>query len=137
MTTRDPLVHRISPNLSELPLIRRTLREWLEREPTDEDTCFDLLVVASELCTNAIQHAGSGLVTLRAWEEGGAVVMEIEGVDRPSGTSPIVRDLDDPMAEGGRGMRIVNELCDELSVMMRGRQRWVRCRRRVEDAPAG
>ncbi len=133
MAARDPLVHRLSPNLSELPLVRRMLREWLERTPSDPDACFDLLVVATELCTNAIQHAGSGLVTLRAWEEDGAVVMEIEGVDRPSGASPIVRDLDDPMAEGGRGMRIVNELCDYLSVTMRGPQRCVQCRRRMGD----
>ena len=131
MAARDPLVHRLSPNLSELPVVRRTLREWLEGRPTDPDACFDLLVVATELCTNAIQHAGSGLVTLRAWDEDGSVVMEIEGVDRPSGASPIIRDLDDPMAEGGRGMRIVNDLCDEVSVRMRGRQRCVQCRRRV------
>ena len=85
----------------------------------------ELLVVATELCTNALRYTGAGLVTLRAWEEDLHVVVEVEGVDAGA-----ARNLDDA-DERGRGMRIVQSLCDEVSVVVRGRNRFVRCRKRL------
>jgi anti-sigma regulatory factor (Ser/Thr protein kinase) len=117
--------------VAELPIARRALREWLERTPRETEATQELLIVATELCTNAVRHAASGLVTLRAWEEGKEVVVEIEAMDNVPETSTVVRSLDDPYEEGGRGMLIVQSLCDDLSIVMRGRVRFVRCRKRV------
>jgi anti-sigma regulatory factor (Ser/Thr protein kinase) len=125
------LLHRFAPHIAELPIARRALREWLAEVPRDPDAVQELLVVATELCTNAIRHAGSGMVTLRAWDEDAAIVVEIESADRLAESSTIVRDLTDPLAEGGRGMQIVQHLCDDLSIVVRGRSRVVRCRKVV------
>jgi len=127
-------VHRFAPHVAELPIARAALRDWLASEPRDPDACQELLVVATELCTNAVRHSGSGLVTLRAWAEGDAVVVEVEGMDNPREVSTIVRRPDDPYEEGGRGMVIVQTLCDDLSIMVRGRHRLVRCRKMLADA---
>lgn len=129
-----PLLHRFAPHVAELPIARRALREWIERAPRNEEAVQELLIVATELCTNAVRHAGSGLITLRAWEEDEDVVVEIEALDNARETSTIVRNLDDPLEEGGRGMLIVQTLCDDLSIVVRGRNRFVRCRKVVPTA---
>lgn len=125
------MLHRFAPRVPELPIARRALRVWLCAEPRGPDAVEELLLVATELCTNAVRHAGSGMVTLRAWEEGDEVVVEVEGQDSLQGASAIVRNLDDPLEEGGRGMLIVQSLCDDVSIVVRGRNRSVRCRKRV------
>jgi anti-sigma regulatory factor (Ser/Thr protein kinase) len=130
-TPSPPLLHRFAPHVAELPVARRALRDWLNRVPRDLEVIQELLIVATELCTNAVRHAGTGLVTMRAWEDGEAVVIEVESVDNATEKSPIVRNLDDPLAESGRGMVIVNTLCNDVSIVMRGRTRYVRCRKFV------
>lgn len=130
----SPLLHRFAPHVAELPVARRILREWLERLPRNPDAVQELLIVTTELCTNAVRYAGAGPVTLRAWDEGESVVVEIEAKDRPHEASTVVRNLDDPRAERGRGMLIVQTLCDDVSVVVRGRNRFVRCRKQVPAA---
>jgi serine/threonine-protein kinase RsbW len=133
-TPASPLLHRFAPHVAELPVARRALREWLERLPRDPDAVQELLIVTTELCTNAVRHAGSGLVTLRAWEDDDAVVVEIESLENLHETSTVVRNLDEPAVEGGRGMMIVERLCDDVSIVVRGRSRFVRCRKQVSVA---
>lgn len=130
-TQASPLLHRFAPHVAELPVARRVLREWLERVPRNPDAVQELLIVTTELCTNAVRHAGAGLITMRAWEEDDSVVVEVEALDRLGETSTVVRNLDDPLAEGGRGMLIVEHLCDDVSIVVRGRNRFVRCRKQV------
>ena len=125
------MLHRFAPRVPELPIARRALREWLCAQPRDLDAVQELLIVATELCTNAVRHGGSGMVTLRAWEEGDAVVVEVEGLDSVHEASAVVRNLDDPLEEGGRGMLIVQSLCDDVSIVVRGRNRFVRCRKAI------
>ena len=129
-----PLEHRFAPHVAELPIARATLRDWLSRTPLEWEACEELLIVATELCTNAVRHAGSGLVTLRAWREDDHVVVEVEGLDSLGERSQVIRDVNDPYQEGGRGMLIVQSLCDDLSIVVRGRNRFVRCRKRVSVA---
>lgn len=133
-SSRTPLLHRFSPNVAELPVARRALREWLEQAPRNAQAVQELLIVATELCTNAVRHAGSGIITLRAWEEGDDVVVEIEALDSVHEKSTVIRNLDDPYEEGGRGMLIVQNLCDDVSIVVRGRNRYVRCRKQVMAA---
>jgi len=130
-TPSTPLLHRFAPLIAELPIARRALREWLERVPRHPEAVQELLIVATELCTNAVRHAGSGLITMRAWDEDDGVVVEIEAQDNMRESSTIIRNLDDPYEEGGRGMLIVQSLCDDVSIVVRGRSRFVRCRKRI------
>jgi anti-sigma regulatory factor (Ser/Thr protein kinase) len=122
-------LHRFAPHVAELPVARHALRDWLGSRGRDRDAVQELLVVATELCTNAVRHADAGLVTLRGWEEGDAVVVEVESVEHASERPPVVRKLDDLPDEGGRGMLIVRTLCDDVSIVVRGRCRYVRCRK--------
>ena len=134
----ERLVHRFAPHVSELGLARLILRRWLREQRAEEEFADEMVVVASELCTNAVQHAGSGVAELRAWRDGDSLILEVEAVDRPRGVSPIVRDLEDPLAEGGRGMVIVERFCDDVALSLDGRRRTVRCMRRwCELAAAG
>lgn len=70
----------------------------------------DLMAAVHELVTNSIRHGG-GVGTVRLWREDGAVACEVADAGL----------LDDPLAgrrrplpqePGGRGLWIVNQLCD-------------------------
>jgi anti-sigma regulatory factor (Ser/Thr protein kinase) len=87
---------------------------------------FDLAVAAHELAINTIRHAsGHGVVAV--WAEGGAVVCEVrdDGVIR----DPLVGRVQPRAAqESGRGMWIVNQLCDLVQVRSSGEGTTVRVR---------
>lgn len=118
-SSRSPLLHRFAPHVAELPVARRALRDWLAGAPHDGEAADELLVVVTELCTNAVRQAPSGLVTLRAWEEADAVVVEVEGLSSVSAASD----------EDERAALLVRSLCDDLMTVIRGRSRFVRCRK--------
>jgi anti-sigma regulatory factor (Ser/Thr protein kinase) len=119
MAPLSPFEYRFSPTPATIPLSRHLLADWLEHLDLDDGERADLLLVASELCSNAVRHASGlpGSLFLRAWAEGDAVVVEVE--DDGSGFEPTVfydDDLPDPEAEQGRGLYVVEALADELSV---------------------
>jgi anti-sigma regulatory factor (Ser/Thr protein kinase) len=70
----------------------------------------DLLLAANEGAANTLVHdAGPGV--LRIWEDDGDVVCEI--ADRGQLTDPLVgRRAPDPEQLGGRGLWLINQLCD-------------------------
>ncbi len=72
----------------------------------------DLVVAASELAANSILHGGGrGLASV--WGEEGVVFVEV--ADGGTITDPMVgRKRPDPSAEGGRGLYIAKQLCDEV-----------------------
>jgi anti-sigma regulatory factor (Ser/Thr protein kinase) len=72
-----------------------------------------LVLVASELATNAVRHGG-GSGRLRLWRHGDALVCEVSDwgpgiADPATGTDPV-----DPGARGGRGLWICRQLADEV-----------------------
>lgn len=117
-----PLVHRFTPSTAAVPVARHLLRDWLERVPVDPDIVDGLLVVGSELCSNAVRHASGapGSVSLHAWADGDSIVIEVrdDGTGENVGViGPVTYDdeIPDPEAEAGRGLFLVRELTDELS----------------------
>ena len=111
-----PFEHRLSPAAATVPLARNLLREWLVRVPVDEGAVHDLLLVATELCANAVEHAtwtADGVV-LRARSDGPDIVVEVE--DDGGGLSWPHVDIDppDPESEAGRGLWLVHTLTDEV-----------------------
>ncbi|MDQ3757488.1 MAG: SpoIIE family protein phosphatase [Actinomycetota bacterium] len=129
--------HRLSPSPATVPLGRNLLREWLVRVPVEADAVHDLLLVATELCANAVEHASwtDGGVALRAWCEGTDIVIEVE--DDGGGLSwPTVDDEPpDPEAEQGRGLWLVHTLTDEVVPEMVGTHTVVRARIRNVSPP--
>ncbi|MBB5871736.1 anti-sigma regulatory factor (Ser/Thr protein kinase) [Allocatelliglobosispora scoriae] len=84
-----------------------------------EEQLGKLLIIATELATNAIRHGG-GKGRLRLWREGGALHCEVSdagpGISDPDqvGTRPVPLNVD-----GGRGLWIVRQFADKVAVTNR------------------
>ena len=70
----------------------------------------DLVLAVDELATNSLRYArGEG--TLRTWRENGSLLIEV--ADEGHIADPLAgRDCPDPDEIGGRGLYLVNQLCD-------------------------
>jgi serine phosphatase RsbU (regulator of sigma subunit)/anti-sigma regulatory factor (Ser/Thr protein kinase) len=129
-----PFEHRFSANPVMVSLARHLLLDWLERQPIDPAAIEDLLIVASELSSNAIQ-ASTGeprALALRATADGDAIVIEMED-DGPGFALPDFDDEDVPdlLMEHGRGLFLVHVLTDELEVGRVAGRTVVRCVKRA------
>ena len=129
-----PFEYRFSPSPATIPLGRHLLSDWLELLAVEETEVADMLLVASELCSNAVRHASGapGALVLRAWAEGDAVVVEVQ--DDGAGFELGARydyEPPDPEAERGRGLYVVEALTDEVSVRREGDRTFVRAIRRA------
>ncbi len=75
-----------------------------------------LMIVASELATNAILHGG-GRGQLRLWSAGGRLHMRVsdhgKGIPDPGHAG---LDPQEPSALGGRGLWIARQLCDDVAI---------------------
>jgi serine phosphatase RsbU (regulator of sigma subunit)/anti-sigma regulatory factor (Ser/Thr protein kinase) len=124
--------YRFSPSLATVPLARHLFGDWLEHFKLEEAERADLLLVASELCSNAVRHASGkpGALAVRAWADADAVVVEVE--DDGAGMELSHRAEDpDLEAETGRGLYVVRALTDDLSVRRDGERTVVRAVRRA------
>jgi serine phosphatase RsbU (regulator of sigma subunit)/anti-sigma regulatory factor (Ser/Thr protein kinase) len=115
-----PMEYRFSPSMATVPLARHLLADWLEMVGVDGTDAADLLLVASELCANAVRHSSGAPSScgLRAWSEGDAIVIEVED-DGIGFVMPAFRDesdLPDPDREQGRGLFLADALTDDLFV---------------------
>jgi hypothetical protein len=103
----------------------REARHWLAELLPKCRARDDVALVATELCNNAVQHTASGrggfFALEVAWQ--GATV-RISVADAGAPTEP--RLTDDLMAERGRGLLVVSELCSRTgqSGDHRGRVVW-------------
>lgn len=127
-----PFEYRFTPREAVVPLARHFLQEWLVHVPVDPLEVEDVLVIASELCTNAVRASSGrdGGVALRAWTEGSDVLVEVED-DGDGFTWPehADHDLPDPEEEMGRGLFLVQALADEISIRTEDGRTFVRCRK--------
>ncbi len=74
----------------------------------------DLVLAINELVTNSVQYGGGG-GTLRIWDAPGAFVCEVR--DRGFIRDPLVGRLAPPVEQhGGRGLWLVNQLCDLVQI---------------------
>ncbi|MET9019726.1 sensor histidine kinase [Actinopolymorpha sp. NPDC004070] len=76
----------------------------------------DLVLAVNEVATNTLVHAG-GPGVLRVWRETGRLVCEVSDQGRVSdpliGRHPAPGS---PRAQGGRGLLLVNDLCDLVQI---------------------
>ena len=109
-----------------LPVAREELAAWLRAAGVPDDVRDELLVVLSELLSNAIGASPDGEqeASVDAEISDGSVTLVVTN-PRDSGFGPVDRyDYDDPLRPGGRGLLIVESLVDDLAVT--GRVVWDR-----------
>ena len=98
----------------DLSMVRRIVRTWSLGAGLPEDKSGHLVLAVNELATNSITHGG-GRGVLYAWTEPGSFVVEV--CDSGRIPDPLVgRDLALDITESGRGVWIVNQLCDLVQV---------------------
>jgi serine/threonine-protein kinase RsbW len=106
------------------------VRRWLEDLLPDCAARADVLLLASELCTNAIVHSRSG-------EAGGQFSVDIDWApalarvvvgDQGSAKVPAVAQRTGDTArlgESGRGLLLVDDVADDWGTASRPNRRWV------------
>jgi serine/threonine-protein kinase RsbW len=105
------------------------VRHWLEDLLPDCAARADVLLLASELCTNAIAHSRSG-------EAGGQFSVDIDWApararvvigDQGSAKAPVAPRSGDaaPVGESGRGLLLVDAVADDWGTASRPHRRWV------------
>lgn len=100
--------------LGELSEVRHRVAAAAERAGMDPVGVADLVTAASELAANSVVHGG-GSGTLRLWSEEERLLAEVE--DGGLITDPLVGRLRPDVAqEGGRGLWLVNQLCDLVQI---------------------
>jgi hypothetical protein len=106
------------------------VRQWLGDLLPDCAARADVLLLASELCTNAIVHSRSG-------EAGGQFSVDIDWApnlarvvigDQGSAKAPAIAPRSDgaiQLSESGRGLLIVDDLADNWGTATYPNRRWV------------
>jgi serine phosphatase RsbU (regulator of sigma subunit)/anti-sigma regulatory factor (Ser/Thr protein kinase) len=127
-----PFRHPIGASAASIPLARHLLNDWLRWQPVSDADRSDLLLAASELCTNALRHSsGEGwTATLRAWVEDLDVVIGVDDADPTPVDLRAVDEIPDTDALSGRGLFLVQALTDGIEVEARDGGKRVTCRKR-------
>ncbi len=101
----------LPPRLGAAGLARQAVRPWLAGQPLPPGVFDDVVLVVSELVTNATRAARSK-VELRVWRTAAAVMVEV--VDDGGGfvPPPATATTPPPEAEAGRGLYLVRVLAD-------------------------
>ena len=108
----------------DVPATRRTVVQWARSCGLSKERVEVLALAASELATNSVRHGG-GSGTLAMWLDPGAAVVQF--TDTGTVTDPLTGRLSPPLdQEGGRGLYLVNQLCDLVQVRSSDRGTTVR-----------
>ena len=126
----DEFLHVLPPDPAELRTLRHELAAWLERAGRPPESVDALILVASELATNAVR-AGAPHTTVRARVEDGLEILEVED-DGPGFVTLDTPELPlDVLADSGRGLFISRAVVDDLDVRSGAGGTVVTARRRV------
>lgn len=134
-----PEVARISFGTGELAPVRAFVSRWADRAGLPRQRRELLVFVVNELTTNSVEHGG-GAGTLMLWRNAAGVVAEVR--DRGHVQEPLVgRVRPDQQQGGGRGVWLVNQLCDLVELRSAPGRTVVRAHLAVDDPdcedPAG
>ena len=108
----------------DIPATRRTVVQWARSCGLSAERVEVLALAASELATNSVRHGG-GTGTLAMWVDDGAAVVQF--TDAGTLGDPLTGRLGPPLESGGgRGLYLVNQLCDLVQVRSSDRGTTVR-----------
>lgn len=102
------------------PRAARRARDVVRRRLAGRGELDTVTLLASELVTNAVVHGRGPLVFVL---EAAPSVVRVSVLDHAQATPTAV--LTGPMAEGGRGLAIVDALASRWGVERDGKGRWV------------
>jgi anti-sigma regulatory factor (Ser/Thr protein kinase) len=110
-------VHELRFSDHEFRSVRRFIAAHARRAGLGATRTEDLVLAVNELATNTLRHGGGrGLV--RVWREDGALVCEVRDAGRI--TQPLAGRVRPPDTQpGGRGLWMVNHLCDLVQIRSR------------------
>ena len=96
--------------LGELSSTRRLLSAEARLAGVDEHRAERFALACHEAITNALRHGG-GRAQVSWWREDGSLVCEVRST-APFADILAGRRAAEPSAEGGRGLLLINEVCD-------------------------
>ena len=106
---------RLGFDRKRLEVVRTFLATWAEESGLDPRRTADLILAVHELAANSVRHGG-GRGTVRIWREADAVACEVSDRGRMRASPLVGRELPKGATEGGRGLWIVNQLCDLVQI---------------------
>ena len=142
-----------------VPVMRRVLGDTLRGLGVDEESVYDILLAATEACTNVLTHGGHQVRGYAVLTSLGAVGCQVEVADEGGGLSAAeLRELTPPsepggpapgapppelpvaqLAESGRGLAVMRACVDNVTLDSRpGRGTVVTMRKHISwssDAP--
>lgn len=119
---------------SDLSRVRGFVRARACGAGLDGERTHDLTLAVHELAANSVRHGG-GEGALCTWCEDGTLLCEVRDSGRIS--APLTgRILPDVTALSGRGLWVVNHLCDLVQIRSQGDGTVVRVRMKLDLEPA-
>ena len=133
-----------------VPVMRRVLGDTLRGLGVHEESVYDLLLAATEACTNVLQHSGREVRGYAVVTSLGAVGCQVEVADEGIGAAPREavpdeaerREPKTPIAqlpESGRGLAVMRACVDKVTLdSSPGRGTVVTLRKHIrwsQDAP--
>ena len=110
---QEPLRIESPAVADQLVNVRHRLSHWLRAADVPEEPVYDIVLVASEACTNCVEHAyrgdGAGTMSLEAHVVDGEIRVRI--TDAGSWKTPAVRP-----GNSGRGLVLMRALSDALDL---------------------
>src|SRR5208282_3478191 len=108
-----------------VPVMRRVLGDTLRRLGVDEESVYDILLAATEACTNVLTHGGRHIPEYAVMTSLGAVDCQVEVADEGVGVAPReARGAATPpqetpvvqLPESGRGLAIMRAYVDNVTL---------------------
>jgi serine/threonine-protein kinase RsbW len=118
-----------------VPVMRRVLGDTLRRAGVDEESVYDILLAATEACTNVVRHSGRDVRRYAVMTSLGTVGCQVEVADEGAGTGSaesaepereplVLAGLDGPQAasaiarlpESGRGLAVMRACVDQVTL---------------------
>ena len=130
-----------------VPVMRRVLGDTLRGLGVDEESVYDLLLAATEACTNVLQHGGREVRQYAVITSLGAVACQVEVADEGVGLRRTKwrrrpAEQETPIAqlpESGRGLAVMRACVDNVTLdTSPGRGTVVTLRKQIrwsQDAP--
>jgi len=107
-----------------VPVMRRVLGDTLRGLGVDEESVYDLLLAATEACTNVLTHGGRPAEGYAVLTSLGAVGCQVEVADQGIGLPATPREAAPQgaeipvaqLAESGRGLAIMRACVDNVTL---------------------
>ena len=100
--------------------VRRAVLAEAENLGFDETRAGNAAIVATEMATNIVRHAGSGELILKARQQGETSVLELLALDRGPGMRDVERCMEDGYSTApggsGTGLGAMRRLSDEFDI---------------------